>query len=318
MQQATQIALIRRSLDHIAAGTTDRGSPGTSPVERYLSGARLAQERAALFRRLPQVLGPASSVARPGDFFTHDLTGIPLLVVRGADGVLRGFVNACRHRGARLENEPSGSGKRLLVCPYHAWSYQLDGALKGIPHRKDFPQVDPAATALVHVPVAERLGLVWGIAAEGATLDLADYFSGIERDLEHFGYDRYVAWNRHSFEAKANWKLAFDANLETYHFHSAHKSIIAPRFYDNLAIVDHFGDHARIVLPTRDIEALAGADPSTWNIGKVSHIIYFFFPNTMLLYQGDHATLFTMFPLAPERSAVQGITLISEPPEQGA
>lgn len=314
MQQDTQIALVRRALAHIAAGTTDRGAPAASPVSRYLSEERLAQENAALFRRLPQVLGPASKVARPGDFFIHDLTGVPLLVVRGEDGVLRGFVNACRHRGARVETAAAGAGKRVIVCPYHSWSYALDGRLKGLPHREDFPQIDIGSTALAQVPVAERLGLVWGIPSPGAKLDLQAHFGGIERDLASFGYDSYVCWNEHGFEAKANWKLAFDANLETYHFHYAHKSIIAPRFYDNLAVIDHFGDHVRIVLPTRDIEALAATDPVSWRIAAVSHIIYFFFPNTMFLLQDDHATLFTVFPLDPARSAIQGITLIPEPP----
>ena len=314
MQQATQIALIRRALAHIAAGATDRGEPATSPVQRYLSEERLASEKAVLFRSLPQVLGPASKVAQAGDFFTHERTGVPLLVVRGGDGVLRGFVNACRHRRARVELAAAGTGKRVIVCPYHSWTYELDGRLKGLPHAHEFPHVDVASTALIPVPVAERLGLVWCIPEPGAELNLEAYLGGIEHDLAAWGYDKYVAWSERSFESASNWKLTFDANLETYHFHYAHKSIIAPRFYDNLAIVDHFGDHVRMVLPTRDIEALAAKDPQTWRIGDVSHIVYFFFPNTMFLFQGDHATLFTVFPMAPGRSAIQGITLIPEPP----
>ena len=110
MDHATATALVRRVLDHLERGTTDMMPRGTTrPVAFYADAAQFARER-MLFHRLPIAIGYGADVAKPGDFVTHDLSGVPLLAVRGRDGVLRGFVNACRHRGTRVEWEACGKG----------------------------------------------------------------------------------------------------------------------------------------------------------------------------------------------------------------
>ena len=107
MRHSEQVALIRRILDHMRAGTTDRGAAAKSPVTRYLSPERLAREQ-QMIRSMPVMICASSSVAQPGDWFTHDLSGVPVVVARGQDGVLRAFINACRHRGARLVEGSGG------------------------------------------------------------------------------------------------------------------------------------------------------------------------------------------------------------------
>ena len=164
MEQATAIALIRRVLDHLGRGTTDMMPRGSvRPVAFYTDAEQFARERAAIFRRLPVAIGYSAEVAKPGDFVTHDRSGVPLLAVRGRDGVLRGFVNACRHRGTRVEWEACGKGKRAFVCPYHAWTYGDDGALTHIPHAEGFSDVDRTQHGLMPVRVAEHTGLVWAV-----------------------------------------------------------------------------------------------------------------------------------------------------------
>jgi phenylpropionate dioxygenase-like ring-hydroxylating dioxygenase large terminal subunit len=117
MDHATAAALVRRVLDHLERGTTDMMPRGTTrPVTFYTDPAQFAQER-TLFRRLPITIGYSADVAKPGDFVTHDLSGVPLVALRGRDGTLRAFINACRHRGTRVEWEASGKGKRAFVCP---------------------------------------------------------------------------------------------------------------------------------------------------------------------------------------------------------
>ncbi len=107
MRHDVQVGLIRRILDHMEAGTTDRGEAATSPVARYLSPERVEREK-KLLRRMPAMVCASSQVARPGDWLAHDLSGLPILVARGQDGVLRAFINACRHRGARLVEATTG------------------------------------------------------------------------------------------------------------------------------------------------------------------------------------------------------------------
>jgi phenylpropionate dioxygenase-like ring-hydroxylating dioxygenase large terminal subunit len=133
-----QTQLVNRVLAHLDARSTDANPvASTVPIEAYADAARIDRERAHLFRELPLVVGHVSQLPAPGDFFTHDAAGGPLLIVRDDAGGVRAMLNVCRHRGTRLENRPCGATK-AFVCPYHAWSYGRDGALIGVPHERAF------------------------------------------------------------------------------------------------------------------------------------------------------------------------------------
>ena len=316
MQHSEQVRLIRRILAHMAAGTTDRGEVARSPVARYLSPERLAQEQ-ALIRTLPVMVCASSSVAQPGDWFTHDLSGVPIVVARGPDGALRAFINACRHRGARVVDGSCGAGRRNFVCPYHSWSYELDGALRGLPHPEEFPGMDRAQHGLVPLPVTEICGLVWVVPAPTEKMsnaaDMRAWLVPMADDLVSFGYDRFVAHDTRRFESRHDWKLVADANLETYHFKFLHRDSIAPLFQDNRMVADAFGDHWRITLPKESIVQLQSLPEHQWDLTQHCNIIYYFFPNLMFLFIGDHATLFAVWPRGIGASTIDAITLIPEP-----
>ena len=116
MQHAEQVALIRRALGLIDSGSSERGAPATSPVGRYLDPARFEREVEQIFRQHPLALCPSGSLAQPGDSFAIDVAGLPLLLVRGEDGQINGFINACRHRGTRLQ-APGPAHQRASFCP---------------------------------------------------------------------------------------------------------------------------------------------------------------------------------------------------------
>ncbi len=138
MNIAMQAQLVRRVLAHLEARTTDSDPTMTTvPIDAYADTARIDRERARLFRDYPLVVGHVSQVPNPGDFFTHDASGIPLIITRGNDHKLHALINVCRHRGTRVENEACGT-KAAFVCPYHAWTYGRDGALLGVPHERAF------------------------------------------------------------------------------------------------------------------------------------------------------------------------------------
>ncbi|SEU12013.1 aromatic ring-hydroxylating dioxygenase subunit alpha [Variovorax sp. OV084] len=314
MQHEEQIALIRRALALIETGGSERGEPGVSPVTRYLDPERHEREVERIFRRYPLALCPSASLPNAGDSFAIDVAGMPLMFVRGQEGELNGFVNACRHRGARLK-PPGASNQRALICPYHSWTYGLDGTLRGRPSVEDFPHAPASDCGLARVPVAEALGFVWAIPrvvanGESARIDIDNWLGRFGADLRSWGYDSWVPFHQHAFDNAANWKIPFEANLETYHFQYAHRNSIAALFYDNLLMADHDRQHQRLFLPKRSIESLRGTPTQAWQVGPHSNIIYYFFPATFILHEGDHANAFTVLPESPGRSRVIASTLV--------
>src|SRR5712691_8969266 len=162
MKHADQVAYLERMLTMVRTNTRDDG-PGVShtSVEEYYDPARYQREVALLFRKHPIVVAYSGQLRRAGDFVVHNDTGQPILVVRGTDGVLRAFLNVCRHRSASVELKPCGANKRAFVCPYHGWSYDLTGRLVGITDGAAFGDVGRSRHSLRRLAAAEKYGLVW-------------------------------------------------------------------------------------------------------------------------------------------------------------
>ena len=157
---ADDATVVQRILDHIDNKTTDLSeSSWREPVENYRSPARFAAEREMVLRRLPIPFCPSAALTEPGAYVARDAAQTPILAVRGNDGEVRAFRNACRHRGTQLA---SGSGcEKAFVCPYHGWTYGLDGALRHVPHEHGFLGLDKGARGLVPVACVERNGVVF-------------------------------------------------------------------------------------------------------------------------------------------------------------
>ena len=324
MEANKQIELVKRALAHVAARTTDadleRG-PTTLRAATYLGDARLAREQERIFRSLPLVVAHSSMLLAPGDFVTHDLSGIPLLVVRGDDGEVSAFLNVCRHRGTRVEQLPCGSGKKAFVCPYHSWSYARDGHLLGIPHADGFAGIDEAQRGLVRVPAGEAAGLVFVRASRAtsetdARLDTRSFLGPLADDLEGFGLGTSHVYDVRTYTKEMNWKLAFDIFLEAYHLRTAHKDSIYPIFFDNIGLVDLVGPHRRTVFPKRSIRELAGQPDEVLGttLRKHANVLFHVFPNTLVLVQPDHAAVFHAFPDGPTRTRFTSYTAVPEAP----
>lgn len=318
MRHEEQVALIQRARSLIRAGASELGAPDSSPVERYLDPRRFEREMDCVFRRHPLAVCASGALAHAGDSLAVDVARLPLLLVRAEDGTVKAFVNACRHRGARLK-APGLSSQRALVCPYHSWTYRLDGELRGRPHANSFPHAPASDCALAGVPAAEALGFVWVVprvlhAGESPVIDIRAWLGRFGEDLQSWGYNDWIPFHQRSFEVCANWKLPFEGNLETYHFQYAHRESIASLFYDNLLIADQDRRHQRLFLPKRSIESLPENHRQGGDLGLHANIIYFFFPATLILHEGDHANAFTVLPESTDRSRVLGTTLIPERP----
>jgi phenylpropionate dioxygenase-like ring-hydroxylating dioxygenase large terminal subunit len=299
VKRDTQVDLMRRVFAHLRAGTTDIADDvHRQPTSAYCSPERLARESETLFRRFPLLVGMSCQIPKPGDHFTEDHSGVPILVVRGQDGVVRAFLNVCRHRGARVAE---GCGHaRAFTCPYHGWTYGLDGALRGIPDQRSFPGVDPGQHGLAPLPVAERHGMLWVRPTAGSgppTLDIATHLGGLDAELESYGLATYHHYETREIRRKMNWKLVIDTFLEPYHLGVLHRQTVGPLFIGNLCLFEPFGLHLREVLPRRSIETQVDAPESEWDFIAHNTIVYVLFPNTVFVMQVDHAETWRVFPV---------------------
>jgi phenylpropionate dioxygenase-like ring-hydroxylating dioxygenase large terminal subunit len=322
MRHADQVAYLERMLTMVRTNTRDDG-PGIShtPVEEYYGPARFKREVDLLFRRHPIVVAFSGQLRKAGDFVVHNDTGQPILVVRGTDGVLRAFLNVCRHRSAAVEQKPCGSNKRAFVCAYHGWSYDLAGRLVGITDGAAFGDLDKSQHGLRRLRVAEKYGLVWVVPTalpdgEDARLDIDPYLGPLQADLSGWNME---SWELHSSEPikpRMNWKLVIDTFLELYHFRYLHPGSVYPLFLDNIATYERMDRHIRLSAAKRTLTELEGQPKETWRILDHAIVLYQLFPNTVLAYTQDHCGVFTSFPVAPDQSVMHFSVLVS--PEEKA
>lgn len=314
MHQELQIKLAERLLDLIQRQTTDMVDVQSSAaVVEYLDPTRHQREVDVLYRRWPLIVGHASTLAGVGDYFTHDASGLPLLVVRGRDGRVRAFFNVCRHRGARVVCQASGAGKKSFVCPYHAWTYTLDSRLAGVPYPEGFPEIEPEQQGLVELPAEEFAGFVWLVPTPGARIDVAGHLGPLADELQALNVATHTVYESREFDRALNWKLSFDIFLEGYHVRRAHAETIAPMFLDNVGLYDALGWHLRNVFPKRSLGELRQQDRASWNLRAHANVLYIVFPNTALLVQPDHLSVMHSYPLGPTATRVVAYTLIPEP-----
>jgi choline monooxygenase len=296
---ASDVEIVHRILAHIDAGTTDEGDAWREPVEAYLDPARFADEL-RLLRSMPSVYVPCVAIPNPGDHVERVAFGVPLFAVRDADRRVRVFRNACRHRGMALVD---GAGcSHALVCPYHGWTYRLDGSLARVPHAEGFPGLDMSSRGLVEVASHEVDGLV--------VIDPLDIHDPATEGLTDGGpwRDKLLPAERlfhtQSTVRAMNWKVLVEQFLEGYHIRSTHRETFYPLQYDNLNVVETFGPNSRITFPYRNIERLRDRPESTWTVGARVTFVYHLFPNVMLATFPDQILAVVIDPIDIDHSTV--------------
>ncbi|MFV8241790.1 aromatic ring-hydroxylating oxygenase subunit alpha [Mycolicibacterium peregrinum] len=197
--------------------------PTRVPAERYISPAFARLEVDRMWPRVWQQACTVDHVADPGDYFEYRCGPYSVLIVRGDDGELRAFQNACRHRGNTLCTG-AGSSLRELKCGYHGWTWDLAGALKRIPNRKGFGSVRMSEFPLAPVQVDTWERLVF-VNLDPAAMPLADYLEAVPGDIAWCGLGDFRCYATMTIDVEANWKTIADGYSETYHVQTLHPEL---------------------------------------------------------------------------------------------
>lgn len=309
---------------------------GSAPAAAYSSPEAFARERERAYRRSWLMVGRVEEVAERGDFITRTIPtfGASVVITRAKDGIVRAFYNACSHRGVALVCEERGRALTFR-CPYHAWTYGVDGSLRAIPSEVDFPHVDKAANGLTPIATDIWNGFIFLNFSETPETTLRDFLSGLGDVFDGMAFGDYPFLVRYEEEVAANWKLLINAFNEGYHIPFLHAKTLVPQLSteDNPFLQYHdirrFGPHSSSTLQRNygwapDRPALQFAigqmlptsvpDTAVGNGGLTGHPgvnavgidnfgteVITIFPNVVLQPLANGYLLFTFWPTAADK-----------------
>lgn len=286
------------------------------PVEHYTSQTRFDQEITQVFKQRPLIVGHASQIPDPGNALVFDAMGVPLITLRNNTGEVNTVLNVCRHRGMRLVQECGAHELRSLVCPYHHWTYGLDGDLRNIPRAESFLDVDPANHHLIRLPTEVRHGLIW-VQLEG-DMNLDKHLAGIDSDLDLFGIEHFHYCAQHERKVNSNWKLIQDAFLDGYHVTRLHKNTVGPFFPDSLAESDSMGEHIRSAVARNEITEGTELTEEEFDLRKLATFSYTVFPNAIIVFHPEYTSILTLMPVSAEETRFSHLMLTPKPPSSDA
>ncbi len=295
-------------------GTTTSYRPGatTLPREFFTSEAILAEERERIFASGWNCVGRASALAEPGDFLQREVAGESILVVRDKAGTLRAFFNVCRHRGTRICSEASGRFGETIQCPYHAWTYSIEGRLIGAPHMQEVPGFDKADYPLHAAALAEWEGFLFVNVSEDPVA-FEKVWSSMRGRFSRFGLPGLVVGHRVVYDVHANWKLVFQNYSECLHCPTIHPRLASVLPYqsgaNDLTEGPFLGGFMEIKAPHQSAtmsgracgrlvsEELPEAD-------RHRGFYYTLMPNLLLSLHPDYVNFYLLRPISVDRTEV--------------
>ncbi len=307
----------RRLVAHLKQPRSSDLSAETMTIDPvvYTDPIRFEAERQGIFREQPLLVGFSCDLPEPGDRLVFDEAGAPIVVVRAMDRRVHAFLNLCPHRGSRLVEGCERS--RRLTCPFHAWSFNLEGELASLPQAEAFEGIDRGAHGLVPVPVAEWGGMIFARtqprSQSDPEIDVEGFLGPIGPLLAALDLGRLECVELDRIPVQTNWKLALDTFCETYHVPALHKNSLATNLYSYVVIYDHYGRHHRYSGPGLDFAEFLDRPETEWPASGYQ-AVHYLFPNTTIAFTHafDGSTpVVSMFRQFPGDTVGETITLAS-------
>ncbi len=282
-----------RRLADLAAQPLERAL--ALPARCYVDPAIPALDRRAIFDRGWQLIAHVSRLRAPGDHVVVDFGGLPVIAVRGEDGVVRAMHNVCRHRAGPLA-QCDGLGAKALRCRYHGWTYTLDGRLRSATEMAGVPDFDPADIRLPQLAVREWQGMLFATVDEAAAPPFEAFVAGIDarigpdRRLADFAHHQHVA-----YEIACHWKVYVDNYLEGYHVPHVHPEL------------NRLLDYRSYVTETAEWYSFQWSPLESGDglYGNGDALYYWLWPNTMLNILPGRLQTNRVVPIAPDRCRVE-------------
>lgn len=307
MKLDVQHALIERFARHRQQGTTDMAPHSLRvPAGHYTDTAQTAREVDIWFRQSPLLVALTPDLPEPGSYVTVEAVGTSLLLVRDDDRRVRAFINACRHRGARIAE---GRGQaRTFSCPFHAWNWARDGSLISRPNScGGFDDAGDAFSQLLEVESLEIAGMIFVLLrGDGIDAKVRHLLGDALEEIAGYRIENTVYFGGRSTERACNYKLIMDGFTESYHIAALHKQTIKPYYYTHPGLSDAFGPTVRMIGVRSSIDRefdKPAADRRLLPHGTTQYLIP---PNVVLTHQVDHIQFWQIYPIdaAPDRCSI--------------
>ena len=311
------ITEFRKTVESFAAGAKTLGQ------EYFVSPEIFAQEQKKIFSKHWILVGHQSKLAEVGDYFVAEVASESLIIVRDKGGDVRGFYNVCRHRGTRLRENTRGH-LSAIQCPYHAWTYGLDGRLLGAPHMDDVPGFDKADYSLNPVHLALWEGFIFVNLADARNtsaqrsgyISPEEWFAPLAAKFSHWNLPKLRSARRIDYEVRANWKLIFENYSECYHCPGVHPMISKVSPYDSaendLAEGPFLGGFMKIN-PGKSLSMSGNAcalpiehDHEQEHDKESTQRVFYYsiFPNMLLSMHPEYVMVHQLWPQSPERTLI--------------
>jgi glycine betaine catabolism A len=279
----------------------------TLPQKYFVSEEIFEREQEMIFSSQWLLVGHQSQVAQPGDFFVPDVGLESVIIARDRAGTLRGFYNVCRHRGTRLCEEESGHSS-TIQCPYHAWTYGLDGRLVGAPHMEEVPEFDRTQFSLRPVNLGVWEGFIF-VNLEDNAISLEEWFAPLAGKFSDWNLPQLRSAKRVEYDVKANWKLMFENYAECYHCPGVHPMLSKVSPYDSaendLTEGPFLGGFMKI---NRGKSLTMSGEACALSVGDghdLQQVFYYsIFPNMLLSMHPEYVMVHQLWPQSADRTLI--------------